>query len=110
MRKTNTMARDDMNEMMDNVADIINLFSEHDPQIPTELTDPKRERKLNEINSRFEAWCIDFGISRGGDASGDLLRQKDIREAQTARRLTQHFKDDLSNCMSASMWEEDLSD
>lgn len=99
-----------MNEMMDNVADITNLFRERDSQITTDLTDLKRERKLNEINSRFKAWCIDFGLSRCENASGDLLLQKDIREAQAARRLTQHFKDDLSNCTSASLWEEDLSD
>lgn len=99
-----------MNEMMENVADIINLFRERDPQIPIDLTDSEHERKLNEVNSRFKPWCIDFGFSRCGNASGNMLLQKDTREAQNARRLTQHFKDDLSNCMSASIWEEDLSD
>lgn len=101
-RKTKTMARDEMNEMKGNVAEIINLFCERGPQIILDLTDPKIERKLGEINSRFRSWCIDFGLYRPANACGDLMVQKDIREAQTARRLTQHLKDDLGNCVSAS--------
>ena len=100
------MAQDEVNEMMDNVADILSMFRERDPQTLPELTDPERERKLNEINNRFKAWCIDFGFSRCGTASGDLLLEKDIREVQAARRLSQHLKDDLNNCMLIlSRWE-----
>jgi hypothetical protein len=106
MRKTNTMAQDEMNEMMDNVADIISMFRERDPQALPDLTGPDRGRTLNEINDRFKAWCIDFGVSRCGTASGDLLLEKDIREVQAARRLSQHLKDDLNNCMLiSSRWE-----
>ena len=92
------MAQDEMNEMMDNVADILSLFRERDPQILPDLTDPDRGQKLSEIKSRFKAWCIDFGFSRCETAPADLLLEKDVRELQTTRRLTQHLKDDLSNC------------
>lgn len=99
MSNTTAMAQDDMNEMMDNVADIINLFCGRGPHILPNLTDPETERKLGEINNRFKAWCIDFGLFRCENASGDMLLEKNTREAQTARRLTKHLKDDLSNCM-----------
>jgi hypothetical protein len=102
MRKTNTMAQDEMNEMMVNVEDIISMFRERDPQTLPDLKDPEREQKLSEINSRFKAWCIDFGFPRCGTDSGDLLLGKDLREVQAARRLTQHLKDGLSNCMLTS--------